>query len=428
LKKKIEIPGFRRGRAPRPILERFIGKDRLLDEALEQILPKITQQAMEAENITAFARPRVQITNKDPKLTFTARIPLPPKIQINDYKGIRVKPSKKKIHQKDVDAVLEQIRHQRATFESIKRPVALNDLVTIDIKGSVDGRDYLNREGINYPVRKDTTYPSPEFAKEIVGMKSGETKEFDIKFPSDHKDVEIAGKKVQFSVKLYDVKKEKLPDLDNKLVKQIDPQFETVEALRDQILNNLQLRADQNARLELENDIIEEVVKRSDVSYPPILTEIENERLVAQQVRQWQMTARSEDELKSLLQENPVEDLREKYRPVAEKRVIRSLVLGKIASDEGITVSDQDIDNYIDGALESVPLKNREVRRGEYNKEENRYDIHQTLLTRLTIDRLTEVATTEIRKTGKEKKVDSAEVTIAKQSARSKRKKEAKNE
>ena len=402
LVKKADIPGFRKGRAPRAVLEHHIGKDKLLDDALNDLLPQACEDALKEQEIQAFARPTVEVTKTEP-LVFKATVPLPPSIELGDYHSIKDKPKPVRLKETDVNAIIDQLRHQRATWEPVERPVQLNDLVVIDVEGSADGKTFINQHGAQYPVRQDANYPAPGFAQKLLGMKRDEERQFSLKFPDGYGRSELSEKEASFRVKVFEVKEEKLPELDDEFAKGVNPEFETLEALRQQVSANLKQRAQDKARQDFEDRVIEAATKMSRVEYPPVLVDMEVDRMVGQQVQRWQIAARSPEEFRERLIQTPVEKLREEYRPSATERVTQSLVLGQIAVEEKIEVSDQEVDNHILRLTEG-DAEDKEEQQKKLDTPENREHIRQLLLTRKIIERLAEIARGSAKKIKKKQK------------------------
>ena len=407
LAEKAKIPGFRKGKAPPAILERYLGKESILEEVLNHIVPEAYEKAIKEQEIEAIAQPHIDVTQTEPVVIFKAVVPLPPEIELGDYRRIRVKRKPAEATDDKVGPVLEELRHQHATWEPVERPVNFGDLVVIDIESEAGGEPFVNRQGVQYQVVRDSPAPAPGFAEQLAGMGQGEEKEFKLKFPADYQRSELAEKEASFKVKLIEIKEEKLPELDDDLAKQVNPDFETLDTLRDEVSQNLKQRADEKARIDFEEQVIEAVVELAKVELPPVLIDAEAARLFDEQSRRMQVGgaggAGLEEYLKSV--NKTEEQLREELRPVATKRVITSLVLGKVVEEEKIEVADSDIDAEIGRMVESSS-ENKEQLQKFLDTQQYRESIKQMLLTRKTIQRLTEIAesadTTKAK--GKEKK------------------------
>jgi trigger factor len=402
LVKKVDIPGFRKGKAPRAIVERTLGRSRLLEDALDHLLPQAYEQAIKEQTIEPYAQPELEITQSDP-LVFKAVVPLMPTVELGDYRSLRMQPEPVDIKEENIKAVLEELRHQHATWEPVKRAVDYNDMAVIDINGDVEEKPYVKRAAAQMQVTKDMITPAPGFAAQIVGMKKGEEKEFAITFPADYPGETVAGKEGHFKVKLHEIKEEKLPELDDELATQVSPEFKTLDVLKEEVAKSLKLRGEERSRMDFEEKLINAVVEQSKVEYPPVLIDLETNRILNEQARQLQLTGQGMDQyLKSINKTS--EQLHEELRPVATKNVAASLVLGKIADEEKIEVTEADIENGISNMTRSIGADKKEDFRKLLDNPRTRESLEQSLKTRKTIERLTEIAknTAETKQEAKE--------------------------
>jgi len=410
LVQKTSIPGFRKGKAPRAIVERHLGKPRLLEEALDHLLPQAYEQALKEQEIEPFAQPDLEITQTDP-LIFKAVVPLSPTVELGDYRDIRITPDPVDITDEKVNAVFEELRHQHAIWEPVDRALDYNDMAIIDINGMVDEKPYVQKVGAQIQVLKELISPAPGFSDQVVGMKNEEEKEFNLSFPGDYPNNNVAGKEGHFKVKLTEIKEEKLPELNDEFAGQVSPDFKTVDTLREEIAKSLQLRAEENTRMEFEEKVINTAVERSSVEYPPVLVEMEINRILNEQVRQLQMTGRGMDEYLQSINKT-AEQLREELRPVATKNVAASLVMSKIAEAEKIEITETDIENGISNMTRGAGDDKIDELRKMLDTPQTRESIKQSLKTRKTIERMTDIAKTNgdpKKKTKVEKKTKKEE-------------------
>ncbi len=389
LVKKANIPGFRKGRAPRAILESYIGKESLLDDALNHLLPKAYESAIKEQKIEAFAQPNIEITQTDP-VVFKAVVPLPPTIKLGDYHHIQVALEPVELSDDDVNAMIEKLRHQQAAWEPVERPVDFNDLVVLDIESNVEDKPFINRKGAQYQVLHDLSFPAPGFAERLTGMRRDEEKEFKLQFPSDYPRGELAGKEASFKVRVTEIKQEKLPELSDEFAREVDPESKTLDLLREKVSADLRHRAEEKARTDFEERVIEAVVDLTEVEFPPILVEIEINRLINRQLQQWQMDDKGLEKYLASINKTE-EELREELRPLATRRVMRSLVLGKAAEEEKIEVGDPEIDAEIEEMGKSA-TENKDELQKFLNTPQSRESIKQVLVTQKTIQRLVEIA------------------------------------
>jgi trigger factor len=401
LVQKTNVPGFRKGKAPRAMLERTVGKGRMLEEAIDHIVPKAYERALKEQEIEPYAQPSVEITQPEP-LIFKAVVPLKPTVELGDYKGIRMTPEVDEIKEENINSVIEELRHQNATWEPVDRPLDDNDMAIIDIFGQTDEKPFIRKLGAQYQVLKDAITPAPGFVEQVKGMKKEEVKEFTLTFPADYPSTELAGKEGHFKVTLHEIKEEKMPELNDEFASQVSAEFKTVEDLRNEVVKSLNLRAEERARMAFEEKIITTAVEQSKIEYPPILVDLEINRLINDQARQLQYSGQGMDEYLQSINKTP-EQLQEDLRPIATRNVTASLVLTQIAEEEKIEATEEDINNGINNMVKGLQSDKTEEMRKLLDTPQNRTSMKQTLKTRKTIERLADIAK-NAGETGKEKK------------------------
>lgn len=390
LLKKTDIPGFRRGKAPRVILERHLGRESLLEDALDNLLPKACKKAIEEQKLEAIASPSIEIAQTDPVI-FKAIVPLQPTIKLGDYHQIQVTPQPVEVSEDDVSAIIERLRHQHATWEPVERPVGFNDLVVLDIESRVEDKPFINRKGVQYQVVQNYPFPVPGFAEQLLGMGRDEGKEFRLQLPPDYPKGELAGKEAWFKVKVVEIKQERLPELNDGFAKEVDPDIETLGLLRERIYGNLRLRADEKAKLDFEERVVDAVVNVTQVEFPPVLVETEIDWLLNQRLQRWQAAGGGLEEYFRSINKTE-EELRKELRPLATKRTIGSLVLGEVAKAEKIEVSNSEIDAEIKDMTQDTDEAKKDELKRLLNTPQSRDSIKQTLTTRKTVQRLAEIA------------------------------------
>ncbi|GAG23698.1 unnamed protein product, partial [marine sediment metagenome] len=259
LVKKTDVPGFRRGKAPRAILERYLSKESLFEDALSNLLPKACEKAIKEQKLETIAQPHIEVAQTDPVI-FKAVVSLRPTVKLGDYHHIQVTAEPVEVNEDDVSAIIERLRHQHAAWEPVERPVGFNDLVVLDIESNIEDKPFINQKGAQYQVLQNYSFPVPGFAEQLLGMGRDEEKEFQLQFPLDYPKGELAGKEASFKVRVVEIKQERLPELNDEFAKEIDPNFETLDSLREQVLADLRLRAEEKARIDFEEQVTEAVV------------------------------------------------------------------------------------------------------------------------------------------------------------------------
>jgi trigger factor len=384
------IPGFRKGKAPRAVVERTLGKGRLLEEAIDHIIPQAYEQACKEQSIEPYAQPQLELTKAEP-LVFKAVVPLQPVVTLGDYKSIRVTPEPIDIKDENIDSVMEELRHQHATWEPVDREVKFDDMATIDINSMSEEKPLVQKVGSQYLVSKDSISPAPGFAAQIIGVKKGETKEFDLTFPADYPSPQFAGKQAHFKVTVHEVKEEKLPELNDAFAASISTEFKDIPALREEVVKGLKVRAEERVRMDCEEKIINTAVEQSKIEYPPVIVDLEINRLINDQARQLQITGRTMEDYLRSINKTP-QQLQEELRPIAVRNVNASLVLSKISEMEKIDVTEEDINNGINNMVRSIGGEQKDEMIKLLDTPQNRQSLTQSIKTRKTIERLSEIA------------------------------------
>jgi trigger factor len=257
------------------------------------------------------------------------------------------------------------------------------------VESQAEGKPFINQPGAQYQVVSGQTLPVPGFAEQLVGMKIGGEKEFKLKLPEDYSKAELAGKEASFKVKVNEIKQQRLPKLDSEFAQLVSPEFKTMAALKAQLAKNLRLQAEQRTKEAFEEKVIDAVVDMSRVEFPPVLVEAEMEHLMEQQARWLEGSGIGVEEYLSRINKKE-DEMREEMRPVAVRRVTRSLVLGRVAEAEKIEVSDEEInaelEKLVQGAENKTEMKER------INSPQVRDSMAQMLTTQKTVRRLVEIA------------------------------------
>lgn len=390
LVKKTNVPGFRKGKATREILERYLGRENLFEDALNHLIPEAYEQALKEQEIEAFARPAIEIAQNDP-VVFKATVPLAPRTELGDYRHIQVKPEPIEVAEADVNAAMEQLRHQHAIWEPVERPVAFNDVVVLDIESDVEGKPLINRKGLQYQVLENLPFPCPGFAEQLPGMTRDEVKEFSLQLPPDYPRKDLAGKEASFKVKVSEIKQEVLPELNDEFAAEIGTEYKSLDLLRERVSADLRQRAEEKASIDFEDRVIEAVVGLAQVEYPPIIVEMEIDHLLNQQAQHWQMDGKGLEEYLGSIGKT-TEELRAELRPLATKRVTQSLVLGKVVDEEKIEVADAEVDIEIENVVKGVDDRKKEELRKSLGSSQGRKSIERLLINRKTAQRLVEIA------------------------------------
>ncbi len=386
LVKEVSVPGFRKGKAPRDILVQHIGKQNLLDDALEHLIPQLYKQAIESQQITPIAQPQIEIAQTEPVI-FKAVVSLEPEVKLGDYTSIKLEPAPEiNIDEEEVSAAMEEVRERQGAWVPVDRAVELGDLVTMDVEANVEGKAWLNHKGILYEVDKDSRSPVPGFASQLQGTEKNREKTFSLLIPEDYSIKEMSGKEGNFKVTVTEIKEKQLPELDDKLAQGAG--YDNVEDMRKKASDDLRVKAEARNRLELRQKALDSLVEISEVNYPPVMEEEEINGLLRDEAQRYGFR-----EVADYLEKaNKTEkELKEALRPIAKKRLVQGLALGKLAEKEKIEINTSEVDNKVEEITNDSEDKEKEKTRQFFSLPQVRQSIEQSLLTQKTMDRLLEI-------------------------------------
>ncbi len=342
---KVNIPGFRKGKAPRRIIEQYFGRESMLNEILDTMLPELTTQAITDQNLDAVGLPSIELEELDP-FQFSATVPLRPEVDLGEYSSIRIDRSPAVVEDDAVDNRIEQIRLSVATWEPTERPVEIGDMVTAQIKGTIEENTIFDEADAVYLVNEEIGRPFPGFSEKLVGLETDKSSQFNLLIPEDFADSNLAGKDAHFEVRIKDIKTRILPEVDDEFAKGIGEGYEGLEELKNEIQKGIQTEAEEeNSRVHRES-IIEALMANATVDMSPLLLQREAEHMVEEQERMVsQANMNIDDYLNSLGKTR--EEFVEESKSEASDRLKRSFVLEKLAKEEDIEISDEDIDERI---------------------------------------------------------------------------------
>ena len=387
LVKEVSVPGFRKGKAPRDILVQHIGKNNLLDDALGHLIPQLYKQAIESQQLEPITQPQIEITQTEPVI-FKAVVSLQPEVKLGDYNIIELEPAPPiEIGDEEICAAMEEVRERQGAWVPIDRSVELGDLVTMNIEADVDGKPWLSHKDILYEVNKESHSPVPGFASNLQGIEKNKEKTFSLIIPDDYPVKEMSGKEGNFKVTITEIKEKQLPELDDKLAQGAG--YDDLEDMRKKVVDDLTARAEVRNRLELRQKALDSLVEISEVNYPPILEEEEINGLLRDQAQRFGFREVADYLEKANKTE---EELKEEMRPVAKKRLVQGLVLGKLAEKEKIEIKTSEVDNKVDEIANDAEDKEKEKTRQFFSLPQVRQSIEQSLLTQKTMDRLLQIA------------------------------------
>jgi len=390
LVQRINVPGFRKGKAPKPVVQRLVGDEVMLEEAMEFFIPEAVEKAIKEQGVEQGGVPRVEVTHEKDPVILKATVPLTPKVTLNAYREILLQPQPVEVTEEEVNKVLEDMRWAQAPWGPVDRPVSLGDRVSLDAHGEVEGKVVTNQKSVEFYAAEGSPIPVTGFAEAVVGTKPGETKEFTLKVPDGFADPALAGKDCAFQVTVHEVKAKLLPELDDEFAKGVEPGYENLAALKDKIRQDIQTRKETDSRVKHEEGVVEELVQRATVEISPMLVEHEAQHILEDEEDNLKRQRVSVDQYLSLVgrdQEQHVEDARKE----ATDRIVRVYALSKVAELEGLTVSDAEIEEEITLLATQTGKEDKTLRRN-LSQPDSKEAISKILTRRKAIQRLAAIA------------------------------------
>ena len=359
---QVNIPGFRKGKAPRKVLEMRIGKEAILDEAFEILAPQAYSKALDEQQADPVTRPEIEVITlaEDQPLTFKATVTVKPEIQLGEYKGLSVVQPSAEVTEEAINAQLDSMRNREAKMVVMEDAELTNgDFAIIDFEGFVDGKPFQGGDAKGYPLEVGSGSFIPGFEDQLLGAKAGDERTVNVTFPTEYFVPELAGKDAEFKVKIHDIKRKELPELDDDFAKDVS-EFNSLEELKADVKNKLEQAAAEKAEREFRNNAVKAAVDNSTVDIPEVMTT----QRVAQMIQDLQMNLEGrgmkfEDYLKYT--GTDVGQLKESYREAAQLNVKTDLLLDAVAKAESIQAAPEDMENEVAAMAQNFGANPKDV-------------------------------------------------------------------
>ena len=364
--KQVNVPGFRKGKVPRSIFEKRFGVEVLYQDALDILLPKAYEEAVEETGIVPVDRPEIDIEQleKGKTLIFKATVTVKPEVELGEYKGLEVEVDEEQfsVKSEDVDKELERMQKQQGQLEPVEEGTVENgDRVIIDFEGFVDGEAFEGGKAEQYTLEIGSGSFIPGFEDQLVGMKAGEEKEIEVTFPEEYHVDDLKGKPATFKVKLHEIKRMNLPELDDEFAQDVS-EFDTLDELKADIEKNLKEKADKEKENHIRNELVEKAAQNATVEIPEVMIENETENML-RQFEQRLMYQGLNLETYAQFTGQDQDALKDQFKEDAEKRVRADLVLEEIAKEENVDVADGEVEEEIKQMAQEMGRETDEVRR-----------------------------------------------------------------
>ena len=382
---RVNIPGFRKGKAPRRIVENFVGKDAILQEAFEGLAQKAFEDALTEQNMEPVTRPEIDIvTLEDGKdVVFTAKFTQRPDVRLGAYKGLAVPKEEVTVADEDIDRQIEGMRQHQGTLVDAPADAAVknDDFVTLDFEGFVDGAAFEGGKGEDYPLQIGSGSFIPGFEDQLIGAKVGEERDVNVTFPEEYHAENLKGKDAVFKCKIRSIKSRELPELDDAFAKKAS-KFETLAELREDVRKNLLAAAERKAETERRSKAIDMATDHCTMEIPPVMVENRITAMIQEMAMRLEQQGMS---LEQYLQYAGLDigKIRDEYRETAEKNVRTDLMLEEVAKAEGIKVEGGDLDREVYAMAVSYGATPKQVQK--IIKEQGRVsDLAATVLRKKT--------------------------------------------
>lgn len=361
--KKVNVPGFRKGKVPRPIFEARFGVESLYQDAIDILLPEVYTEAVDQTDIFPVDRPEVDIEQfaKGQPFKFKARITVKPEVKLGDYKGVEVPAINVEVSDEELNNELERLQQRHAELVVIDEEPAKNgDTVVIDFDGSVDGVPFEGGKAERYSLELGSNTFIPGFEDQVVGMATGDFKDVTVTFPETYHAEELAGKEAVFKVKVHEIKRKQLPELDDEFAKDVS-EFDTLDEFKEDLKKQLAARKEQEAKAAREGAIVDKVGENAEVEIPEAMIKGEVENMIRDFDNRLRAQGMNLDMFLGFSGQT-VDDLRGQMQGDAEKRVRNNLVLEAIAKAEKIEVTQDEINKELNDMAEAYKRTPEEIR------------------------------------------------------------------
>lgn len=377
-KGKISIPGFRKGKAPRKMIEKMYGAGVFYEDAANLVIPAAYGKAADECGEEIVSRPMVDIVQIEAgkPFIFTAEVALKPEVTLGEYKGVEVEKKEIEVTEEEIQAAVDKERDNNSrTIDVDDRPVQKGDMIKLDFDGSVDGVPFEGGKSENYPLTIGSGSFIPGFEDQLIGAKIGEELDVNVTFPEDYHAEELKGKAAVFKCRVNEIKVKELPEADDEFAQDVS-EFDTLAEYKDDIRKKLTERKEADARREKENAVVAKIVENAAMEIPDAMIDEQVRRMADDFTRRIESQGITVEQYMQLTGMD-TDKLLEQMRPEAVKRIQNSLVLEAVAKAENIQISDEKLDEEIAKMAENYKMEADKLKElmGDYEKDQMRNDL-----------------------------------------------------
>ena len=378
-KNKISMPGFRKGKVPRQMIEKMYGPEVFYDEAANRMISEAYAKAYDECELELVSQPKIEITQleKGKEFIFTAEVAVKPEVKLGEYKGLKVDKVSTRVTQKEVDEEIDKERERNArTIDVTDRAVQDKDQITLDFEGFVDGVAFEGGKASDYPLTIGSGAFIPGFEDQLIGANIDEEKEINVTFPEEYQAKELAGKAAVFKCTVHSIKAKELPELDDEFVSDVSEKSETVDAYKAEVKAKIKERKENEGKQKREDQSVEQAVANAEMDIPEAMISFQSRQMVddfARRIMQQGMTMEQYFQFTGLSEEKMMEE----FKPEAEKRIRTRLTLEAIVAAENIEVSEERLDEELQKMADSYKMEVDKLKEymGENEKKQMKEDI-----------------------------------------------------
>ena len=405
-KGRISIPGFRKGKAPRKMIEQMYGKGVFLEDAVNALIPEHYSKALAECELEIVSQPTIDITQAEPgkAFIFTAEVATKPEVTLGQYKGIEEPETKVEVTDEEIEAELKKVQEQNAREITVDRPAENGDTVVIDFEGSVDGEVFEGGTAENHSLVLGSGSFIPGFEDQLVGAAADSDVEVNVTFPEDYQAKELAGKAAVFKVKVHEIKKKELPEINDEFAQDVS-EFDTLDEYKEDVKKGIAEQKEKAARQEKQEKIIRQIVENAEMDIPDPMVVTQTRQMMDQFAQRMQSNGLSMAQYYQFTGLTP-DGLLEQMKPQAQKNIENRLVLEAIAAAEGIVASEEEVEKEFANIAERYGLEVEKVK--EIFADEETENIKSDIAAQKALDLITDAAV-EVPVTEVEATVEDAE-------------------
>ena len=374
--KKVKVDGFRQGKCPRNVFEKKFGKESLYNDAIDSLLPTLYSEVLKDNNLEPVVQPSINIKNIDDngvEIEFT--IITAPIVKINKYKGLNVKKENIKVTKEEIDSEINRLRQQYAEIEIKDGKVENGDTVVIDFEGFKNDVPFEGGKGENYPLEIGSKTFIPGFEEALIGLKDGDTKDINLKFPEDYPSEELKGQDVVFKVKVHEVKTRVLPEINEEFFDDLGLEnVNNIEDLEKHVKNDLKEKKEKNAENKFIDDLLEAVSKETEIDIPEELIHDEIHRILDMYNQRLQMQGLNLNQYLEFTKKS-MEDIEKETEPEAKKNVTYRYMIEEISKLENIEIAEEELNKEIENMAIKYNMTKEELIKAFGGKDMISYDL-----------------------------------------------------